>query len=143
MSQRQIARCCAHKIKTALITAAHHSSWLLLTRPVDPQMAGSLRFQAASLWRLELWREPGSGLTCTLEAIAPDGRCWQRGCQRDWLGSGEVIDPLDALLSSQRQALDQRLLAAMAWPNPTDPEAWPLPSIAQLEHVPARTRRRP
>lgn len=112
-----VRRCDAAEIAAVLTAAARPKSWLVLDQPLEAVVPEVVRITMASLWQLVLWREPGEGLTKTLEAVAPDLRFWERGCQRDWLGDGSVVEPLDLITSQQREALDVRLFDAVAMPS--------------------------
>lgn len=100
-----------------------------------------VRITTASLWQLVLWREPGEGLTKTLEAVSPDLRTWERGCQRDWMGDGSVIEPLELISVEQRGALDLRLFDAAAMPAPEQLYV-SAPDIQRIRPKARRRRRR-
>jgi hypothetical protein len=136
-------RCTAEQIASCLAATAQPGSRVLLNDPLsDPP--GLLRLVTDQLWSVELWRTGAGQLDRTLTARSPDGRTWQRGCQRQWLTTGEVIEPLDLLSQEQRQALHQRLSTAALWPEPdTDGAA---PDLVLCERVKAKrrpARRRP
>ena len=119
-----VERCDAADIAAVLIQAAQPGSRLLISKPLTRDQPCIAWVTTSDLWMVSLWREPGEGLTQTLDAWSPDGRCWERGCQRRWVGDGAVIDPLDQLSREQRVALDERLLRANCWPQ----TAWcPMP----------------
>ena len=99
-----------------LAAAAQPGSHLLVEREPD-DVPGPVSFITADLWTCSLWRRVG-WLEWTMQAQAPDGRSWDHGCQRDWTGSGAVIDPLDGLSDRQRVALEHRLITAAAMPEP-------------------------
>lgn len=115
MAEQQ--RCDAFDVVEVLIQAAQPESRLLLARPLLSDVSCIAWVTTSSLWRVSLLREPGEGLTQTLDAWAPDGRYWEHGCQRRWVGDGSVIDPLDQLSAEQRVALDVRLMRANCWPD--------------------------
>lgn len=110
-------RCDAAEIEAVLVAAAQPESRLILDRPMDVAAPAVVSLTTQKLWRVTLWRMPGAGLTSTLAAWSPDGRDWQLGCQRRWTGDGSSIDPLAALSTEQREALDQRLQRAVCWPQ--------------------------
>lgn len=124
-------RCDAAEIAQVLAAAAQPNSRLVLDRPLDAVMPEVVRITTASLWQLVLWREPGIGLTKTLEAVSPDRRSWNRGCQRDWLGDGSVIEPLDLITAQQREALDVRLFSAVEMP-PRDVGMAVMPDLERI-----------
>lgn len=113
----ELQRCDASDVVEVLIEAAEPESRLLLARPLLSDVSCIAWVTTSSLWRVSLLREPGEGLTQTLDAWAPDGRYWEHGCQRRWLGDGSVIDPLDQMSAEQRVALDLRLMRANCWPD--------------------------
>jgi hypothetical protein len=109
-------RCTAADIAAVLAAAAQPQSRVILDHPLD-DLLGCIRLETDRLWTIELWRD-GAQLQHVMTAQAPDGRTWQRGCQRHWTTTGEVIEPLELLDSAQRMALQQRLAAAVCWPAP-------------------------
>ena len=89
---------------------------------------GRMRIELLSLWRVELLLKPdrtgiqsqaqtqeraGESLLSRVErADAPDGRCWDYGCQRDdWtLGpDSRLVEPLQILSAEERIALVSRV----------------------------------
>jgi hypothetical protein len=110
-------RCTAEEISVVLAAAAQPQSAVILDQPIDP-VSGPLEFTTSALWRVRLWRDATQGLHHTQEAVSPDGRTWQWGCQRNWTTDGNIIEPLDMLTPEQRHQLDVRLQSAVAWPEP-------------------------
>lgn len=110
-------RCDAAEIAVVLRDVAAPGSRVVVNRPVQRWGATAVWLTSGALWRIGLWREEGAGLITTLEAVSPDRRHWQHGCERRWLEGGEVIDPLELIGERMRQQLDQRLLMAVAWPE--------------------------
>lgn len=136
-------RCDAAEITAALAATARPESRVILDRPVDV-VAGPVRLTTGRLWRIALWHDPAADqLTWTMAARSPDGRCWDHGCQRQWLTTGAVIEPLDALAPLERQALRDRLLCAVCWPVPEPPSGQAVMTLqAPVEEAkPARRRR--
>lgn len=127
-----VQRCDAAEIAQVLAAAAQPQSRLVLDRELDAVIPEVVRITTASLWQLSLWREPGEGLTKTLQAVSPDRRQWDRGCQRHWLGDGSVIEPLELISAQQREALDVRLFSAVAMP-PRDVGMALMPDLQQIK----------
>jgi hypothetical protein len=76
-------------------------------------------------------------------ADAPDGRCWDYGCQRDdWtLGpDSRLVEPLQFLSPEERLALEGLLRDARCWPEPVSAE--PLAAVVALEERTLQKRRR-
>jgi hypothetical protein len=109
-------RCTAAEIAAVLRDAARPDSWVVVSRPAQEWGESAVRLITAKLWKVALWRNE-QGLQMTMEAVSPDRRHWQHGCERRWLEDGSVIEPLELLSQGERQALDQRLLRAMALPS--------------------------
>jgi len=126
---------------------------------------GRMRIELLSLWRVELLLEPGGAATCgrgtsmvtssswgdvalslVTWAAAPDGRCWEYGCQRDdWtLGpESRLVEPLQFLTAEERNRLEALLRGARCWPEPIAQEP-PAPVAVLQERIrPKRRRRRP
>ncbi len=116
---------------------------------------GRMRIELLSLWRVELLLEPdrtgnqaqgraGEIVLSRVErADAPDGRCWDYGCQRDdWtLGpDSRLVEPLQFLSSDERRALDELLRDARCWPEPVSVE--PMSAVMTLEERIRPKRRR-
>ena len=93
---------------------------------------GRMRIELLSLWRVEFLLEPDRTATAAPSsprklvvsrvewADAPDGRCWEYGCQRDdWtLGpDSRLVDPLEFLNGEERSELDSLLRDARCWPE--------------------------
>ncbi len=100
----------------------------LAERPWQEVGWGLMRIELLTLWRIALLLKPkGSagvldmGLAWVDRAAAPDGRCWEYGCQRDdWtLGpDSRLVEPLEFLSAEQRLALTEELQHAVCWPEP-------------------------
>jgi len=100
----------------------------LAERPWQEVGWGLMRIELLSLWRVEFLLKPkafAGGLDMDLvwvdRAVAPDGRCWEYGCQRDdWtLGpDSRLVEPLEFLTAEQRLALTEELQHAVCWPEP-------------------------
>jgi len=115
-------RCTAQQIADVLAATAQPRSRVLLDQPLsDPE--GPLWLVTDRLWSVELWRTAEGHLDRTLSARSPDGATWQRGCQRHWTTSGEVIEPLQLLTAEQLEALEVRLQEAALLPEPEGPGA--------------------
>ncbi len=100
----------------------------LADRAWDEVGWGLMRIELLTLWRIALLLKPkGSvggldmGLAWVDRADAPDGRCWEYGCQRDdWtLGpDSRLVDPLEFLSGEERIELESLLREARCWPEP-------------------------
>jgi len=100
----------------------------LAERPWQEVGWGLMRIELLSLWRVEFLLKPkvfAGGLDMDLvwvdRAVAPDGRCWEYGCQRDdWtLGpDSRLVEPLEFLSGEERSELDSLLRDARCWPEP-------------------------
>ena len=100
----------------------------LAERPWQEIGWGLMRIELLTLWRIALLLKPKAsaggldmGLTWVDRAAAPDGRCWEYGCQRDdWtLGpDSRLVEPLEFLSAEQRLALTEELRHAVCWPEP-------------------------
>ncbi|MCP9860951.1 MULTISPECIES: hypothetical protein [unclassified Cyanobium] len=100
----------------------------LADRAWDEVGCGLMRIELLTLWRIALLLKPkGSdggldmGLAWVDRADAPDGRCWEYGCQRDdWtLGpDSRLVDPLEFLSGEERIELESLLREARCWPEP-------------------------
>ena len=100
----------------------------LAERPWQEVGWGLMRIELLTLWQIALLLKPkvlAGGLDMDLvwvdRAVAPDGRCWEYGCQRDdWtLGpDSRLVDPLEFLSAEQRLALTEALRHAVCWPEP-------------------------
>lgn len=130
-------RCDAAEIAQVLAAAAQPKSWLVTTLPLEAVVPEVVRITTAQLWQVALWREPGVGLTRTLQAVSPDLRSWDSGCQRDWAGDGSVIEPLALMTADQREALDVRLFDAVSMP-PRDVGMVSLPDVDRIKPVQRR-----
>lgn len=136
-------RCDAAEITAMLAAAAQPGSHLLVRRTPE-DVPGPVRFVTADLWSCSLWRTPG-WLDYTMEAVAPDGRTWLHGCQRQWETTGAVVEPLDGLSDRQRVALEHRLVMAAEMPErePLSDEqaALSILPVDRIEQPRHRTRR--
>ena len=110
---------------------------------------GRMRIELLTLWRVDLLLEPGGTATCGKDTVpsgswadvslslvswagAPDGRCWEYGCQRDdWtLGpDSRLVEPLQFLSGTERLELEQLLRAARCWPEPISAQAQPQAAV--------------
>jgi hypothetical protein len=100
----------------------------LAERPWQEIGWGLMRIELLTLWRIALLLKPSGsaggldmGLAWVDRAAAPDGRCWEYGCQRDdWtLGpDSRLVEPLEFLSAEQRLALTEELRHAVCWPEP-------------------------
>jgi len=112
--------------------AARPGSWVVVNKPVQSWGETAIWMTTASLWSVGLWRSEDR-LQMTLEAISPDRRHWQHGCQRRWLEDGGVIEPLELIGEEARQQLDERLLRAVGMPELAMCPMWTPGGIAQKE----------
>ena len=130
----------------------------LADRSWDEVGWGRMRIELLTLWRVELLLEPGGTAKTTTDgwgevtlsrvtwAAAPDGRCWDYGCQRDdWtLGpDSRLVEPLQFLSADECTELEALLREARRWPEPIAHE--PLAAAVVLEERirPKRRRRSP
>ena len=108
-----------------------------------------MRIELLSLWRVDLLLEPAGAATWCKDTVpsgswadvslslvswagAPDGRCWEYGCQRDdWtLGpDSRLVEPLQFLSGTERLELEQLLRAARCWPEPISAQAQPQAAV--------------
>lgn len=109
-------RCDAAEITAVLAAIAQPQSRVVLDEELLP-FPSHVGITTDQLWHLLLWRCPPGGAEKTLRVTTADGRRWERGCQRWWTTSFEVIEPLDGLTAEQRVALEQRLHKAVCWPE--------------------------
>lgn len=133
-----LERCTAQQIADVLVATAQPRSRVLLDQPLNDQLPGPIWLVTDRLWSIELWRTAAGQLDRTLSARSPEGHTWQRGCQRHWTTTGEVIEPLQLLTAEQLEALEQRLNGAALWPEPEDTGASTLVYADRL-----RPKRRP
>jgi len=110
-------RCTAEEIAMVLRDVAKPGSRVVVNRKVQEWGEACVWVTTDRLWRVGLWRRAGEGLVRTLDAVSPDRRDWQWGCQRRWLEDGGVIEPLALLSEMERRALDQRLVNAVGLPS--------------------------
>ena len=100
----------------------------LADRAWDEVGWGLMRIELLTLWRMALLLNPrvsagglDMGLVWVDRAAAPDGRCWEYGCQRDdWtLGpDSRLVEPLEFLSGEERSELESLLRDARCWPEP-------------------------
>ena len=136
-----VPRCCATEIAERLKLLAASEAFLA-DRPWQQIWWGVMRLDLVSGWRLEIWIERDQLGSCQA-AMAPDGRDWIHGCQRDdWtLGpDAKVLDPMALISAPCRLALEQRLRAAICWPPPALCGPAPLVSLADLQRVSSQGR---
>ncbi len=79
-----------------------------------------MHLDLASGWQLQIAIERDQ-LGALLWALAPDGRDWEHGCQRDdWtLGpDSQIVEPLGLLTLEQQEQLACLLRTACCWPPP-------------------------
>ena len=109
-------------------------------------LVGRLHLDLASGWQLAIEIERDQ-LGALLWALAPDGRDWVYGCQRDdWsLGpDSRIVEPLELLTAAQRLELEGLLRQACCWPPPLASSDWLVPPDSRLcTHRQRRQRRRP
>ena len=124
---------------------------------------GRMRIELLTLWRVELLLEPGGratgaaataapnvsggvGLSRVTWAAAPDGRCWDYGCQRDdWtLGpDSRLVEPLQFLGAEERIELEALLRETRCWPAPIAHEPLAPAGVLEERIRPKRRRRTP
>ena len=164
MEQQLPIRCRAEEVAEQLRLVVAGLPFLA-ERPWNAVGWGRMRIELLSLWRVELVLEPDpaavaerqeKALTGVDRADAPDGRCWEHGCQRDdgTLGpDSQLVEPLQFLSREERAALESLLRVARCWPDPLpmDPAAAPAaahgPDLVRVERIrprrpPRRARRR-
>jgi hypothetical protein len=146
---------CPHPLQQARTTAAEirvvierllAGEAFLADRPWAEIWWGLMHLDLFSGWRIAIWIERDA-LGAVHAAVAPDGRDWIYGCQRDdWtLGpDAKILEPLALLSATQRQALEGRLRRASCWPAPEPlPGCWTTP-LHQLQQLrPPRSASRP
>jgi hypothetical protein len=118
-----LTRCCAAEIKLALLALLAGEAFLA-RRSWQEIWWGRLHLDLASGWQLaiEIKRDQ---LGALLWALAPDGRDWVYGCQRDdW--------SLGLLTAAQRLELEGLLRQACCWPPPLITSDWLLPPEGRL-----------
>ena len=128
-----LARCCATEIKLALLALLAREAFLA-RRSWQEIWWGRMHLDLASGWQLaiEIKRDQ---LGALLWALAPDGRDWVYGCQRDdWtLGpDSRIVEPLELLTAAQRLELAGLLRQACCWPPPLVSSDWLLPPEGRL-----------
>jgi hypothetical protein len=118
---RHLSRCCAAEIQQALLALLAGEAFLA-DRPWSEIWWGRIRLDLASGWQLQIAIERDQ-LGALLWALAPDGRDWEHGCQRDdWtLGpDSQIVEPLGLLTLEQQEQLACLLRTACCWPPPHD-----------------------
>lgn len=160
MEQHLPIRCRAEEVAEQLRLVVAGLPFLA-DRSWDEVGWGRMRIELLSLWRVELVLEPDPveaadrqvmSLSRVDRADAPDGRCWEYGCQRDdWtLGpDSRLVETLQFLSGEERSALESLLREACCWPDPlpANPAAAQAPALVLDERMrprrhPRRTRRR-
>ncbi len=160
MEQHLPIRCRAEEVAEQLRLVVTGLPFLA-DRSWDEVGWGRMRIELLSLWRVELVLEPDRtasvnrqvmALSRVDQADAPDGRCWEYGCQRDdWtLGpNSRLVEPLQFLSREECSALESLLREACCWPDalPADPAKAMAPVLMLDERIrprrpPRRTRRR-
>ena len=140
-----MARCCATEIKLALLALLAREAFLA-RRSWQEIWWGRLHLDLASGWQLAIEIERDQ-LGALLWALAPDGRDWVYGCQRDdWsLGpDSRIIEPLGLLTAAQRLELEGLLRHACCWPPPLVSSDWLLPPEGRLcSHRQRKQRQKP
>ena len=140
-----LTRCCAAEIKLALLALLAREAFLA-RRSWQEIWWGRLHLDLASGWQLAIEIERDQ-LGSLLWALAPDGRDWVYGCQRDdWsLGpDSRIAEPLGLLTAAQRLELEGLLRQACCWPPPLASSDWLVPPDSRLcTHRQRRQRRRP
>jgi hypothetical protein len=121
--------------------AARPGSWVVVNKPVQSWGETAIWMTTARLWSVGLWRSEDR-LQMTLEAISPDRRHWQHGCQRRWLEDAGVIEPLELIGEETRQQLDERLLRAVGMPELAMCPMWTPGGVAQKEAPVKKGRKR-
>lgn len=115
----RLSRCCAAEIQQALLAVLAGEAFLA-DKPWREIWWGRMRLDLASGWQLQIAIERDQ-LGALHWALAPDGRDWHHGCERnDWtLGpDSRIVEPVALLEPEQRQQLEQRLREASCWPPP-------------------------
>lgn len=152
MEQHLPIRCRAEEVAEQLRLVVAGLPFLA-ERSWDEVGWGRMRIELLSLWRVELLLEPDRTAAADRQVMAmsrvdradaPDGRCWEYGCQRDdWtLGpDSSLVEPLQFLSSDERIALEELLRDARCWPEPVSTE--PLAAVVALkERIRPKRRRR-
>lgn len=89
----------AADVMAVLVAAAAGFGDALLSRPITAGGAVDLWWRD---WRVLLALDQNCWPVQVLEAVAPDGRRWEWGCQRHWLVDGApVVSPLDLMAVEQ------------------------------------------
>jgi hypothetical protein len=112
-----LSRCCAAEIKTALLNVLAGEAFLA-RQSWEEIWWGRMHLDLASGWQLQLTIESDQ-LGQLVWALAPDGRDWEVGCQRDdWtLGpKSKIVEPVALLQPHQQRALEGFLRDACCWP---------------------------
>jgi len=155
MEERLPIRCRAEEVAEQLRLVVRGLPFLA-DRSWDEVGWGRMRIELLSLWRVELLLEPirrdvaepgSSGNVVALSRVewagAPNGRCWDYGCQRDdWtLGpDSRLVEPLQFLSAEERIALEALLREARFWPEPIAPEPQAVAVVLEEKIRPKRRR---
>lgn len=119
---REITRSSAAEVRDVLRQVIASPIDLALVLPVQYGGVASLRFGG---WSIEILLTLDDGLEIVTQAIAPDGRVWEHGCERDdWrLGpDARIVDPLDELEPAEVAALIRVIGFAPALEDLAPPE---------------------
>jgi len=156
MEERLPIRCRAEEVTEQLRLVVRGLPFLA-DRSWEEVGWGLMRIELLNLWRVELQLEqapvttaacpaPAPGmLRAVLWAGAPDGRCWEYGCQRDdWtLGpDSRPVEPLQFLSVGERNALEALLREARCWPEPITDEPLAAVVVVRAERIAPKRRRR-
>jgi hypothetical protein len=123
----EVNRCTAAEVAQVVLRLLDGEAFLA-QRSWEEIWWGEMQLDLASGWQLQIAIERDQ-LGALLQARAPDGRCWEYGCERDdWtLGpASRIVEPLELLTAEQRRLLERLLRQAHCWP-PLLPVALPLP----------------
>lgn len=130
-----LTRCCAAEIAEVLLALLAGEAFLA-DMPWSEIGWGSMRLDLANGWQLQIAIDRDH-LGALQWALAPDGRNWEIGCERDdWtLGpDSQTVEPVGLLSRDQRQQLERMLRQAHCWPPPelqpglVFPDDWLKPS---------------
>jgi hypothetical protein len=134
-------RCCAAEVVQPLRLIAAGIADFKLAAPVGWNTGALLKVDG---WVIQLVQD-GDALALTHRAVAPDGRQWVYGCERDdWtLGpDSTIVDPLGLLYPEERQQL---LDVLQEQPAPACEGVMPMTAsrpAVQAERAPAKRRKR-
>jgi len=134
-------RCRANEVMQRLRLMAAGVADFKLAAPVGWNTGAMVKVDG---WVIQLVQD-GEQLALTHRAVAPDGRTWSYGCERDdWsLGpDSTIIDPLLLLEPEERQALLE-VLQQQAAPEPVVSGAMTAANrVVVVEETPAKRRKR-